>query len=83
MGREDIAPAHGRRLIVQCGKAECDHAALIDPRPLFGSGRYWPAAGPCSRFRCRCGSRETQVSYTLNASLPNGPLPEAVIRLWC
>lgn len=83
MAREDIAPEHGRRLIVQCDRPTCDHAVLMDPRPLFGASRQWPAEGRSSRFRCRCGSRETRISYTRNASQANGPISPAVIALWC
>ena len=80
VAREDIAPVHGRRLVVQCDRPGCGHAVLMDPRPIFGS-RY-PAEGRSERFRCRCGSRETRLSYTRNTSQPNGPVPLDAIRLW-
>lgn len=75
--------AHPRgRLIVRCLSPNCSHAALLDPRPLFGSRGSWPAAGRSQRFRCVCGGRESEVSYTANTALSNGPISQDVIRLW-
>lgn len=82
MPREDIAPTHGRRIIVQCDRPGCGHAVLMDPRPLFGSGRNWPVEGRSSRFRCQCGHREARVTYTRNAEQANGPVSAAAIQLW-
>lgn len=82
VAREDVASDYGRRLIVQCDRPGCDHAVLMEPGAVFGSGRSWPAEGRSSRFRCRCGHRETRLTYTRNASQANGLLTPAVIRLW-
>lgn len=81
--REDIAPEHGRRLVVQCDRPGCDHAVILDPRPLFGAGRHWPPEGASYRFRCKCGHRVSRLSYTRNASQANGPISPGVIALWC
>lgn len=80
--REDRAPLVGARLIVSCEAGDCDHTALMDPRPLFGARRYWPVAGRSERFRCRCGSRETTLSYTVNTAQSEGPMSKDAIRLW-
>lgn len=80
--REIAGPAHGRRLIVQCDWPGCDHATLLDPRPLFGGRHNWPAEGRTGRFRCRFGHREAVVSYTRNASSADGPISLAAIALW-
>ena len=80
--REDIAPRYGRRIVVQCDRPGCDRAALMDPRLLFGSARYWPVAGRSTRFRCECGHRETRISWTVNSAQSNGPVSAAAIRLW-
>lgn len=80
--REDRPPSVGVRLIVSCEAQACDHAALMDPRPLFGARRYWPVAGRSERFRCRCGSRETSLSYTANTAQTDGPMSKDAIRLW-
>lgn len=82
VAREDIAPAYGRRLIVQCDRPGCDRAVLMEPREVFGSSRSWPAEGRSSRFRCRCGHRETRLTYTRNASQANGPVSASAIALW-
>lgn len=82
IAREDIVTPGGRRLIVQCDRPGCDHAVLMEPRPLFGSPRYWPVEGRSSRFRCQCGHRETRLSYTRNEALTNGPISRHVINLW-
>ncbi len=70
------------RLIIRCLAPRCTHAALMDPRPVFGSRSNWPAAGRSHRFRCVCGGRESEVSYTANTALSNGPISQDVIRLW-
>ena len=80
--REDVEPEHGRRIIVACDRPGCDRAALLDPRPLFGAARNWPAEGRSSRFRCQCGSREARVSYTRNSSAREGPISADVLKLW-
>lgn len=82
VAREDIAPAVGRRMVVRCERDGCGHAALIDPRPLFGHAGAWPREGRSTRFRCRCGCRDTQVSYTLNEAQAEGPIDAAAIALW-
>lgn len=81
IAREDIVSEVGRRLVVQCDRPGCDHAALLDPRPTFGVARYWPAVGPSYRFRCRCGHRVAQVSYTDNPDQAEGPISSA-LKLW-
>ncbi|CAN5261896.1 hypothetical protein BH09PSE1_BH09PSE1_02670 [soil metagenome] len=82
IAREDIAPTVGARLIVSCEAGDCEHAVLMDPRPIFGARRYWPVEGRSERFRCRCGSRETTLSYTINTAQRDGPMSKAAIRLW-
>lgn len=69
-------------MIVQCDRPECGRAVLMDPRPLFGSARSWPVAGRSSRFRCQCGSRVANVSYTLNSAQTEGVIPPAALALW-
>ncbi|MBB5746567.1 hypothetical protein GGR13_002171 [Brevundimonas variabilis] len=80
--REDIVPAVGVRLIVCCDSPVCNHAVLMDPRPVFGASRYWPAVGQSYRFRCQCGHRVAQVSYTDNADQAEGPISAAALKLW-
>lgn len=80
--REDRQAEDGARLIVSCEAAGCDHAVLMDPAPLFGARRHWPVAGRSERFRCRCGSRETALSYTANTAQREGPMSKDAIRLW-
>lgn len=80
--REDIVPEIGRRLVVRCDSPVCDHAVLMDPGTIFGSRRYWPAIGQSYRFRCQCGHRVAQVSYTDNADQLEGPISSAALRLW-
>ena len=80
--REDVVPRVGVRLIVVCEAKGCDHAVLMDPRPLFGGRHAWPQAGRSSRFRCRCGSREATLSYTANTAQSDGPISRDAIRLW-
>lgn len=72
----------GPRLVVSCAAADCERATLMDPRPLFGARRFWPVAGRSERFRCTCGSRETRLSYTVNAAQKDGPISKDAIRLW-
>lgn len=79
--REDVAPEHGRRLIVACDRPGCENVALMDPRTLFGSHRSWPVEGRSGRFRCQCGHREA-LTYTRNASQANGPVNPAALCLW-
>jgi hypothetical protein len=80
--REDIVPTAGRRLVVRCDAPVCGRAALLDPRPLFGSARHWPAMGRSYRFRCQCGHRVAQVSYSNNADAAEGPISPAALKLW-
>jgi len=80
--REDVFPEVGRRLVVRCDSPLCDNAALMDPRPVFGAPRYWPARGPSYRFRCQCGHRVASVSYTDNADQAEGPISPAALKLW-
>ena len=82
VAREDIAPEFGERMVVRCDSPVCDHAVLMDPRPLFGRRRNWPCEGRSKRFRCRCGHRVTVVSFTRNSSQANGPVPPAALALW-
>ena len=82
MPREDIFPAVGRRLVVRCDLPGCGRAALMDPRPLFGAARHWPAVGRSYRFRCQCGHRVARVSYTNNADQAEGPISQAALKLW-
>lgn len=72
----------GPRLVVSCDAQGCERAALMDPRPLFGARRFWPVSGRSERFRCACGSRETRLSYTVNAAQKDGPISQDAIRLW-
>ena len=80
--REDIVPAVGRRLVVRCDLPACGRAALMDPRPLFGPARHWPAGGRSYRFRCQCGHRVARVSYSNNAAAAEGPISPAALKLW-
>ena len=80
--RVDIVPAVGRRLAVRCDLPGCGRAALMDPRPLFGAAKPWPVAGRSYRFRCQCGHRVAQVSYTSNADQAEGPISQAALKLW-
>lgn len=80
--REDIAPEHGRRMMVQCDRPKCGRAVLMDPRPLFGSTRSWPVEGRSSRFRCLCGSRVANVSYTRNSAQTDGLISPDALALW-
>lgn len=80
--REDRPPSCGARLVVRCDAPGCGHAALIDPRPIFGPRSAWPVAGRSERFRCRCGSRETMIAYTINTAQREGPMSPDAIRLW-
>jgi hypothetical protein len=80
--REDIVPVVGRRLVVRCDLPGCGRAALMDPRPLFGAARHWPAVGRSYRFRCQCGHRVARVSYTNNADQAEGPISQAALKLW-
>lgn len=82
IAREDIVTPGGRRLIVQCTMVGCDHAVLMDQRKVFGSPREWPREGHSDRFRCRCGSRQTKLSYTRNEAFGEGPISHSVINLW-
>lgn len=82
VAREDVPPSIGRRLIVRCDRPGCDHAAIIDPRKVFGSAREWPVRGRSARFRCICGSRESRVDYTHNADVRDGPIDRASLALW-
>ena len=72
----------GARLVVVCVVSGCERGALMDPRPLFGARRFWPVTGRSERFRCRCGSRETTLSYTVNTAQRDGPMSKDAIRLW-
>jgi hypothetical protein len=72
----------GAQLVVACTGADCSHEILVDPRPLFGARRFWPVSGRSERFRCRCGSRETRLTYTAGVAANDDPLNEDAIRLW-
>ncbi|MBX9614514.1 MAG: hypothetical protein Q8S03_14270 [Brevundimonas sp.] len=80
--RDIRQPRVGARLIVACVVPDCQRAALMDPRPLFGARHLWPVAGRSGRFRCACGSRETRLSYTVNTAQDDGPVSADAIRLW-
>ena len=80
--RETIQTARGPRMAVRCLSPGCDHASLMDPGPLFGTRRFWPASGRSERFRCQCGGREAMISYTVNTSQADGPISADAIRLW-
>lgn len=82
VAREDIAPEHGRHLIVACDRQGCQHAVLMDPRTVFGSRQSWPVEGRSGRFRCQCGHREARLTYTRNATQANGPVSPAALSLW-
>lgn len=72
----------GAQLVVACADADCSHEILVDPQPLFGARRFWPVSGRSERFRCRCGSRETRLTYTAGVVANDDPLNEDAIRLW-
>jgi hypothetical protein len=72
----------GAQLVVACAGAECSHEILVDPQPLFGARRFWPVSGRSERFRCRCGSRETRLTYTAGVVANDDPINEDAIRLW-
>lgn len=82
LAREDIVLKVGRRLVVRCDRPDCSHAVLMDPRPVFGAPRSWPAVGPSYRFRYRCGHRVARVSYTDNADRAEGLMSAAALKLW-
>jgi hypothetical protein len=82
IAREDVVPVVGRRLIVRCDQPNCAHAAIIDPRRVFGSARDWPGRGRSKRFRCVCGSRRSLIDYTSNADARDGPIEVASLALW-
>lgn len=82
VAREDVVPVVGRRLLVRCAQPNCDHAAVIDPRKVFGSARDWPSRGRSERFRCVCGSRQSLIDYTSNADVRDGPIDAASLALW-
>jgi hypothetical protein len=77
-----MVPEIGRRMVVRCDSPTCDHAVLMDPRPIFGAARYWPAAGQPYRFRCQFGHRVAQVSHTDNGDQAEGPISSAALKLW-
>lgn len=79
--REDIVPEIGRGMVVSCDSRHCDHAVLMDPRPVFGAPRYWPSVGPSYRFRSQCGHRIARVSYTDNADQAEGSISAAALKL--
>ncbi len=83
MAKEQVSPICPRqRMVIRCEAPTCDHAVVMDPRPIFGSRRHWPVAGRSERFRCRGGGRVAAVSYTRNDCLPEGPVSRQVISLW-
>lgn len=81
--REDL-PGEGSSpaLVVQCRLPGCGHAALVDPRRLFGGKRDWPAAGLTGRFRCACGGRQASLSYSDRSGWREGPIDRASLALW-
>ena len=72
----------GPQLVVTCESTACSHEVLVDPQPLFGSRRFWPVSGRSERFRCRCGSRETRLTYTAGVAGQDEAAGEGAIRLW-
>lgn len=82
VAREDVVPEFGQRLIVQCDRSGCELAALMEPRPLFGGRRNWPAEGLSHRFRCQCGHRVAKVTYTRHPTGQSGVISPATIALW-
>ena len=73
---------NGTYLVVSCEVATCDHTVRMEPHSLFGARRFWPVSGRSERFRCRCGSRETLLSYCAESvgCEPHGS--KGVIHLW-
>ncbi|RZJ47397.1 MAG: hypothetical protein EON87_00755 [Brevundimonas sp.] len=80
--REDLPNVGGPGLVVRCAMPGCAHAAVLDPRPLFGAPRHWPAEGASSRFRCICGGRQATVSHTRRSVDRYGPIDRAALALW-
>ena len=80
--REDLPPDGGPGLIVRCALPGCSHAAVLDPRRLFGPKRDWPADGPTTRFRCLCGGRQAIVSRAGRPVDRYGPIDRASLALW-
>lgn len=81
IAREDIPPPVGRRMVVRCERIGCGHAAIIDPRTLF-SPTGWPREGWSNRFRCFCGCRYNQVTYTSNIALRERAIGKVALALW-
>lgn len=80
--REDLPPTGGPGLIVRCAMPGCTHAALLDPRILFGARRDWPVAGPTTRFRCLCGGRQATVGLARRPVERYGAIDRASLALW-
>ncbi|RZJ44533.1 MAG: hypothetical protein EON86_03160 [Brevundimonas sp.] len=80
--REDLPQAGGPGLIVRCALPGCTHAAVLDPRPLFGARPNWPAAGETTRFRCRCGGRRAVIRHAGRPVDRYGPIDRASLALW-
>ena len=82
VAREDLPVEGGPGLIVRCAMPGCAHAAVLDPRPLFGGRRNWPAEGASTRFRCVCGGRQAMVQHTGRSVDRYGPIDTASLALW-
>lgn len=82
IAREDLPSEGGPGLIVRCAMPGCDHAAVLDPRRLFGGRRNWPVEGASNRFRCVCGGRQAAVQHTSRAVDRYGPIDRASLALW-
>lgn len=57
-------------LVVRCFNPSCGASATFDPETLFGPRRnLWPSEAVAGRrFRCRCGAREAEASYSTQAA---------------
>lgn len=82
IAREDLPPEGGPGLVVRCAMPGCARAAVLNPRDLFGAKHLWPAAGASSRFRCRCGGRQSTLSYPKRLVAHYGPIDRASLDLW-
>mgnify|MGYP003574952391 CR=1 FL=1 len=83
VAREDLPAEGGPCLVVRCTMPGCSHAAVLDPRALFGLGRRtWPAAGASQRFRCVCGGRQATLDYPGRTADRYGPIDQASLALW-
>ncbi|HWW10966.1 MAG TPA: hypothetical protein VN018_00515 [Brevundimonas sp.] len=82
MAREDLPLEGGPGMIVRCTTGDCTHAAILDPRALFGARHLWPADGVTNRFRCVCGGRQATIDYPARTVDRYGPIDRASLALW-